>query len=296
MASKFAGKSASRSAPARPSPQNQRSILSTRAATINQPKKAAQKATAPKAPAPAPRTKAPAIPAAGIGIKAPALAGGSRAPGGSAKVTSRPVAQPQASKANVGGQQGVNAFGGYSGSTGDFGGGEGLGGAGDMSLASAMAQEPAAPPPPTEDEYVAQDGTYTSQKGALDAILATLNTDLDAQGSDYQTTFDKNLKDLGWLGENQWNKQDTLTGYGAAFRGNQNDFSSRGMFDSSGYAQSLVDMDRGFNDQVAGMNTARQGFQNDIKRQRESGASEHTANLARARADALARYAMEYGL
>lgn len=158
------------------------------------------------------------------------------------------------------------------------------------------------PKPPTEDEYLKTDGVYTSQQGALQSILDALKADTTAQGSEYDTSYAKNLKDLGWIepksaGEQgQWNTSDLLTAYGSSFKGNKDDFAARGLYDSSGYDLSNQNLNRSFNDQRTGMDTARKTFKDDLQRQVGAGEGEYAANLGRARADAIERYKALYNL
>ena len=189
------------------------------------------------------------------------------------------------------GQVGSNATGSYSLSGGtDFGS---TGGVVDPAMGADV--QAAQPPVISEDEYLAnEDGVYTAQMAALDAAFNSLNTDLDAQDRNYTTTHNKNLKDLGWDGQG-WS-MDPMTAYGSAFTSNKNDFAARGLFDSSGYADSRENLDRNFLDQRTGMETAKQQFGSDIIRQREAGTADKGANAARAKADALARYQALYGL
>lgn len=203
-----------------------------------------------------------------------------------------PKATTATRKTNNGtGQVGSNATGSYSLSGGtDFGS---TGGVVDPAMGADV--QAAQPPVISEDEYLAnEDGVYTAQMAALDAAFNSLNTDLDAQDQNYTTTYNKNLKDLGWDGQG-WS-MDPMTAYGSAFTSNKNDFAARGLFDSSGYADSRENLDRNFLDQRTGMETAKQQFGSDIIRQREAGTADKGANAARAKADALARYQALYGL
>lgn len=213
----------------------------------------------------------------------------------SAPVKSRSTA----ATASQGSQTGVNSQGNYSG----ISGGGGIGGTGGTSsfggAPAGIAATPTVPDVniPTEANWLTGDTIFGGEQAALQSALKQMYADLDLQKSNYGTDFSQNMGDLGWDDKSKsWDKKDRLTSYGSSYNNQLEDFASRGMFDSSAYAQSLGDLNRGFDDQRSSMITGRDTFNkgNDLQR---SGAGDQTkAAVDQARIESIMRRAAQYGL
>jgi hypothetical protein len=178
------------------------------------------------------------------------------------------------------------------------GGGGGGGGLGGIDIGTL--------PPLSDQDYLAGDAQYQAQLAALMDALNQGNTDFEAQSSRYQTTFDDSLRQLGWGGERaddpatadvneaqpgSWNRTDQNTASGRALNNQLNDFASRGMLQSSLFGTANDNLMRSLNEQLGSMQTGRQGFMDDIARQRAAFEQENLLNQQNAKAEALARRA-----
>lgn len=206
-------------------------------------------------------------------------------------------AQPASPPPTYGG--GGGGGGGYSGGGGGYSGGGGGGGyyGGGGGGMAVMA----APAPPTEEEYLAGDATYQAVISALAKQLSNFNSDIQAQRDNYMLDFNKGVDQLGYVaGEGgrpaSWDWNDLLTASGRAYQNLSNDFASRGMLQSSGYADSLNNLQRSLMDQYTGMTQARDVFTGDLDRQTAQYTDENTASSQAARAEAILRRAAQYGL
>jgi len=185
--------------------------------------------------------------------------------------------------------------GGYQGS---YGGGTGGVPASPLDSLSAAPQN--------DDDWLAGDSSYQAQLAALQRALADSEADYTAQSTKYDTDYNDSLKNLGWLKAMQddpatadvdettpggWNFQDQNTSAGRAFSGQQNDFASRGLLQSSLYGTAQDNLTRSLNDQLGSVNTGRQTFMDDVTRQRASGQNQNQLSQQQARAEALARRA-----
>lgn len=179
-------------------------------------------------------------------------------------------------------------------------------------------EEPKEPPPPKFADWLGKDSLYNSQAGTG----GTINTELDAYLASLaetnrqfgQDTTDA-LRNLGWKegappqqenglarvatagkGGNAgyWDPKDQLGAYGQAQTNARNDFSGRGLMDSSFYQDAVTNLDNSFNRQRQDYLTAQQNQTNQYNT--EKGAANDKAEAARraAKADALARYNATY--
>lgn len=191
---------------------------------------------------------------------------------------------------------------GGGGGTYDLGFGGGSGGGFAPMGAPAPAPAPAAP---TEEDYLAGDAGYKAQLASLMKALSMYTADDTAQRTRYETDYGDALKNLGWtpdnaetedVNESAWNWEDQNTASGRANQNQLNDFASRGMLQSSGYARANNDLQRSFNDQLGGVNRARTDFLGQRDRDLSAYKNENTSASQQARAEALARRAAQYGL
>jgi len=159
---------------------------------------------------------------------------------------------------------------------------------------------------PTDESWLSGDSAYQAQLAALQRALFDSTADYTAQGTKYNTDYNDSLKGLGWMqalqddpttqGVNEstpggWNFQDQNTAAGRAFTGQQNDFASRGLLQSSLYGTAQDNLTRSLNDQLGSVNAGRQTFLDDLTRQQASGQNENALAQQQARAEALARRA-----
>ena len=89
---------------------------------------------------------------------------------------------------------------------------------------------------------------------------------------------------------------DQLTAAGRAYQSQLNDFASRGMLQSQGYADANSDLQRLMNDQYGQMATNKTNFMTGMERALSNYKGENTSSQQAARAEAIARRAAQYGL
>lgn len=160
-----------------------------------------------------------------------------------------------------------------------------------------MAKKPAAKKPgvPSVSNYLLSDSTYVATQASLAKALAKYKADIAKQGSDYGTQYNTDLNRLGFdPAAKTWNQTDQLTSSGKAFTGQLNDFASRGMVNSSGYAQNYSDLGRTFDQQVKDAATAKQKYTSDLSAQLGSYTDQNTDALTQAKLEAISRRSVKY--
>lgn len=193
---------------------------------------------------------------------------------------------------NTGRSQGVRQAP-SSGGGGSYGGGGGGGGGGFTPM--AMAAPVVAPP--SEEDYLAGDSGYQAQQSALQGALQRYLADSDFQRTNYTTDYNRSLRDLGYdEGTKEWNWNDELTASGRGYQNQLDDFASRGMLQSQGYADAYEELKRMLGQQYDSMSNARTAFMTDLDNQTANYKAENTANSQAARAEALQRRASQYAL
>ncbi|QRI45089.1 hypothetical protein QEH45_gp35 [Microbacterium phage Shocker] len=169
-----------------------------------------------------------------------------------------------------------------------------LGGGGPISSFSAPAPVVAAP---SEDDYLSGDSGYQTQMSALQGALQRYLADSTFQRNNYSTDYGRSLRELGYdEGTKAWNWNDQLTAAGKGYQSQLDDFGSRGMLQSSGYANAFQDLQRLLGQQYDAMSSAKNTFMTDLDNQTANYKAENTASQQAARAEALARRAAQYGL
>lgn len=93
-----------------------------------------------------------------------------------------------------------------------------------------------------------------------------------------------------------WNFNDQNTASGKAYQNQLNDFASRGLLQSSLYGQANNDLIRSLTDQLSGLETSKSNFMTNLAQQLSAYQNQNTASQQQAKADALARYAAQYGV
>lgn len=187
--------------------------------------------------------------------------------------------------------------GGYSGGGGGSYGGSLSGGGGGGGAAPAPAP---APKPISDADWLAKDTGYLATIKALEAQQKAFEADNGAQRSKGVLDYDTSLKRLGWInpsddGDGSWNRDDRTTSYGNAWNGQQGDFASRGMLQSSLYDQAQTDLLSEFGRQKTEMDTTQKSFLEDLARALSNKKTETQQSKDQSRIEALARRAAEAG-
>lgn len=206
-----------------------------------------------------------------------------------------------AAKGAVAGKKAAGSLGGGGGGAPRQTGGTSYSG-GNLAPSSSgqMMEQAPAPQNPSLEDWRAGDSVYNSSIGSIDNDLSGLLAQLAEQNRQYNQDQDLGLRNMGWDnaaggGQGAWNPDDLLGAYGQTRNNLFNDFSGRGMMDSSFFGDAQTQMTDNFNRQRMDMNEARTGTNNEYAA--SQGRAQQDANLARqqALADAAARYSATYG-
>lgn len=192
----------------------------------------------------------------------------------------------------IGGGPSADPYSGGSGGGGSYSNDIYSGGGGG----SAPAPAPVVTPP-TEEDYLAGDSGYQTQLSALQSALQRYIADSDFQRKNYETDYNKSLRDLGYdEGKKAWNWTDQLTASGRGYQNQLNDFGARGMLQSSGYADAFNELQRMLNQQYDSLSGAKTNYMTDLDNQLANYKGENTSSQQAARAEALQRRAAQYGV
>lgn len=169
---------------------------------------------------------------------------------------------------------------------------------------------PKKPKIPTLKKWLGRDAAYIAEKASMGGTLNNALADYRNQLRTYDTDFTSALKNLGRTGYRQdnfntgkkdeyragrWDPNNQLGAYGQGLRGINNDFSSRGMLDSSFFGEGLTNFNTDMDNQLANLEKSRQGFRSDNTVQRNSAQTDYQNALKRAQADSAARAEVRYG-
>jgi hypothetical protein len=174
-----------------------------------------------------------------------------------------------------------------------------------MAAPMSVAPPPAAPTAKKWEElganeqtdYLKGDATYVAQQAALQSELQNLLSELALQRTNYDADHNNALRNLGWSQErNDFDPENPLGAYGAAYNNQENDFASRGMLDSSAFSEALTNLDTSFDKQLGDINSARTRFGSELDMRKQSAENTRKQDEQRARADAIARRAASLGL
>ncbi len=165
-----------------------------------------------------------------------------------------------------------------------------------------QAQPAPAPQPLGFDQYSAdpgmamQDAGYKTGVGAADAEYQNLIDQLTRQNANYMTDQGSSLRNMGFNQQTQqFDPTDMLGAYGQSVNNQQNDFSGRGMMDSTFYRQANDNLNGRFNDQKANIDAAGLAQKNDFNAGKtNAGVSQQSAHN-QALAEAYTRYLSGYG-
>jgi hypothetical protein len=194
-------------------------------------------------------------------------------------------------------QQRAGGGGGYSGGGGGGMSAPSYGGGGVSTLSTGIVAEPAPPPKPSLEDWRASDATFGAANKTIDTDLAGLMQQLADENARYNQDYSMGLRNMGWDEKGgAWNPNDLLGAFGQSQNNLINDFSGRGLMDSSFFGQAKEDMTRNFDRQRNDMNSDRTRVMDEYGR--AQGRATADANNARqqALADAAARYAAMYGV
>ena len=220
-----------------------------------------------------------------------AAAARSRTPNTTATPLARTTAIARGATTYPGAQFNPIPYGSGGGGGGGGGGGyyDGGGGYGGMAAPAIT--------PPSEEDYLAGDSGYQTQLSALQGALQRFLADSDFQRTNYTTDYNRSLRDLGYdEGTKAWNWNDKLTASGRGYQNQLDDFASRGMLQSQGYADAYSELQRMLAQQYDALSGAKTTFMNDMDRQIANFRGENTSNQQAARAEALQRRAAQYAL
>lgn len=178
-------------------------------------------------------------------------------------------------------------------------------------VAPDPVEAPKAPEPMSLDEWYMQDSAYLSAeaaaKAARDQALAGYGRDRDSTNRG----FGDSLRNLGrrWEDQNNngyadddelsastWDSSNPLGAYGQAYKNTQDDFTGRGLMDSSFFVNAMTELDSSFDSQYGDMNTARQEALAELLAGEEGANSEYNAAIAAERANSAQRRALKYEL
>lgn len=204
-----------------------------------------------------------------------------------------PIAPSQPGRATIGRAPAPSA--------GAYGGGS-LG-----TMSTGLVAEQAAPPQPqTFDDWRNAggwqgDSAFMAEDASAEAEYQALLNQLTQQNTGYMQDFKGGLRNLGWdhegedYGNGRWDAEDKLGAYGGAFQGLQNDFSGRGLMDSSFYGQAQNDLTDRFNRQRNDMMTGLNTQQNEFNSNKTNALQSREAAKNRALAEAYARFSGGFG-
>lgn len=169
-------------------------------------------------------------------------------------------------------------------------------------LSTGVLAEGAPPPPPmsldefSQGGYAGQDAAFAAEDASAEAELRNMLDQLTRQNSEYQTGFKGGLRDLGWNSQGDdwkngsWNPEDTLGAYGQSSTNLENDYSGRGMMDSTFYGQAQRDLTDRFNRQKGEMITGLDNQNAQFAAGKTAATESRNAARNRALAEAYARF------
>lgn len=165
--------------------------------------------------------------------------------------------------------------------SGGGGGGVSFGGGGSSFAAAAPA--PAPEPPMSIADWLAKDTTYQSQQSALQKALADYGAQMNKQKANYDVSYTRQLDDLG---ENKTRSLDDQ----------KNDFASRGMLFSGVYGQDVSRLSGDFAKREGDMATGRSNWLDDLTTNFANYKDQQQLTEEKAKQDAIARRAAQFGL
>jgi len=145
------------------------------------------------------------------------------------------------------------------------------------------------------------DSAFMAEDASAEADYQALLAQLAQQNTDYRTNARGGFRNLGLqfsgddFASGTWDPNDVLGAYGSAYQNLQNDYSGRGLMDSSFYGQAQQGLTDRFNRQRTDMVNDWTSTNSQFDRSKaDAGAARQNAQ-SRALAEAYARFAANYG-
>jgi hypothetical protein len=166
------------------------------------------------------------------------------------------------------------------------------------------------PKPPTLKKWLSRDPAYLAERASLGGTRSNALADYRNQLLNYDLDFTTALKNLGRTGykrdntatkgkdeykSGRWDANNQLGAYGQGLKGINNDFSSRGLLDSSFFGEGLTNFNTDMDNQLASLERSRQGYRSDNTVQVNAAETDYRNALKRAQADSAARAEVRYG-
>ena len=187
------------------------------------------------------------------------------------------------------------------------------GGGGGITPMAAVGQE-APPPPPSLQDWLGQDAGFIAEQASLQGNRDNSLADYRSQLKNYDQDFRLALQNLGVNANNYqaddpltqgvdetagtyggWDQSNRLGAYGMGLNNLQNDFSARGLRDSSFYGEGRTNFDTDMNRQLSSLEQGRGQQRGQYNQNMAAAESDYMNALNRARADSAGRGAAKYG-
>lgn len=177
--------------------------------------------------------------------------------------------------------------------------------------ATGVVAEMPAPQPMNDADWWNQDAGFQSEQGSLKTALQSALDNLKQQRTNYDADFAGTLKNLGWgwdgassgsvdgFDKGAFDQSNQLGAYGQGMTNMNNDFNSRGLGDSSFFADALTNFNTDMKNQFDSLSTGRGNFMNEYGENTGQGLSannEYQAALNRAKQLSLGRRDAQYGI
>ena len=171
------------------------------------------------------------------------------------------------------------------GSTGGYSGGA-------LAANSAGNYGGAPMPAPSIDDpnWEPTDSAYIAEAAGINSDTQSLLDELKRQRGMYELDWKTALRNLGYdQGAGRWDRGNRLGAYGQAINNQTNDFASRGLMNSSLYANALADLEGSFTQQLGDLNAANLQDETGYNERVAAATTQKDNALKQARMNALAR-------
>lgn len=172
------------------------------------------------------------------------------------------------------------------------GSGRYTGGALAANSAGSYGGAPVAAPMPAIDDpnWQPTDSAYIAESAGIESDTQALLDELKRQRGLYELDWKTALRNLGYdQGAGRWDRNNRLGAYYQATNNQQNDFASRGLMNSSLYANALADLEGSFGQQLGDLNAANLQDETGYKERVAAATTQKDNALKQARMNALAR-------
>jgi hypothetical protein len=147
----------------------------------------------------------------------------------------------------------------------------------------AAVAPPPPPPVPTESEWLTGDTTFQTQMSALEKALADYKAQSQQQSTQYGVDYGAKLNELGIA-----RKQGVSD--------LQNDFASRGLLQSGLFDNNLTEFNTGMDRRRGDLDRSKSDFEAQLATALSNFGTENNLSNTRARQEALARRAAQFGI